>query len=216
MKIAQLLFLPIIIFLITSCSGYKIYRIPYSTVNEIKLQGQKKIKLDEIKSNIAGLKESNLNYLSVKYSSFLRDKRNTNDSTKSIKKFFRFFNRNPVAFNPINFENNKLALLKFYRNKGFLKTQIAYSIDTLSVENKLVNITYKIIEGPESIFTKEDSISANNTIIEKELRNYINQYSLLHKYSNLDLDLLKNEKDTLSSTHDAVFCSCSYTIKYSC
>ena len=113
MKIAQLLFLPIIIFLITSCSGYKNYRIPYSTVNEIKLQGQKKIKLDEIKSNIAGLKESNLNYLSVKYSSFLRDKRNTNDSTKSIKKFFRFFNRNPVAFNPINFENNKLALLKF-------------------------------------------------------------------------------------------------------
>lgn len=199
MKIAQLLFLPIIIFLITSCSGYKNYRIPYSTVNEIKLQGQKKIKLDEIKSNIAGLKESNLNYLSVKYSSYLRDKRKTNDSTKSIKKFFKFFNRNPLAFNPINFENNKLALLKFYRNKGFLKTQIVYSIDTISIENKLVNISYKIIEGPESIFTKEDSIIANNTIIEKELRNYINQYSLLHKYSNLDLDLLKKEKESLSN-----------------
>ena len=199
MKIAQLIFLPIIIFLVTSCAGYKNYRIPYPTVNEIKLQGHKKIKLDEIKSNIAGLKESNLNYLSVKYSSYLRDKRKTNDSTKSIKKFFKFFNRNPVAFNPINFENNQLALLKFYRNKGFLKTQIAYSIDTISLENKLVNITYKITEGPESTFTKEDSIIANNTVIEKELRNYINQYSILHKYSNLDLELLKKEKESLSN-----------------
>ena len=35
--------------------------------------------------------------------------------------------------------------------------------------------------------------------IEKELRNYINQYSLLHKYSNLDLDLLKKEKESLSN-----------------
>ena len=199
MKIAQLLFLPIIIFLLTSCAGYKNYRIPYLTVNEIKLQGQKKIKLDEIKSNIAGLKESNLNYLSVKYSSYLRDKRKSSDSIITIKKFFKFFNRNPSAFNPINFENNKLALLKFYRNKGFLKTQISYSIDTISVEDKLVNITYKIIEGPESIFTKEDSIIANNAVIEKELRDYINQYSLLHKYSNLDLELLKKEKESLSN-----------------
>jgi len=199
LKIAQLLFLPIIIFLLTSCAGYKNYRIPYLTVNEIKLQGQKKIKLDEIKSNIAGLKESNLNYLSVKYSSYLRDKRKSSDSIITIKKFFKFFNRNPSAFNPINFENNKLALLKFYRNKGFLKTQISYSIDTISVEDKLVNITYKIIEGPESIFIKEDSIIANNAVIEKELRDYINQYSLLHKYSNLDLELLKKEKESLSN-----------------
>lgn len=199
MKIAQLLFLPIIIFLLTSCAGYKNYRIPYLTVNEIKLQGQKKIKLDEIKSNIAGLKESNLNYLSVKYSSYLRDKRKSSDSIITIKKFFKFFNRNPSAFNPINFENNKLALLKFYRNKGFLKTQISYSIDTISLEDKLVNITYKIIEGPESIFIKEDSIIANNAVIEKELRDYINQYSLLHKYSNLDLELLKKEKESLSN-----------------
>lgn len=199
MKIAQLLFLPIIIFLLTSCAGYKNYRIPYLTVNEIKLQGQKKIKLDEIKSNIAGLKESNLNYLSVKYSSYLRDKRKSSDSIITIKKFFKFFNRNPSAFNPINFENNKLALLKFYRNKGFLKTQIIYSIDTISVEDKLVNITYKIIEGPESIFIKEDSIIANNAVIDKELRDYINQYSLLHKYSNLDLELLKKEKESLSN-----------------
>ena len=199
MKIAQLLFLPIIIFLLTSCAGYKNYRIPYLTVNEIKLQGQKKIKLDEIKSNIAGLKESNLNYLSVKYSSYLRDKRKSSDSIITIKKFFKFFNRNPSAFNTINFENNKLALLKFYRNKGFLKTQISYSIDTISVEDKLVNITYKIIEGPESIFIKEDSIIANNAVIEKELRDYINQYSLLHKYSNLDLELLKKEKESLSN-----------------
>jgi len=199
LKIAQLLFLPIIIFLLTSCAGYKNYRIPYLTVNEIKLQGQKKIKLDEIKSNIAGLKESNLNYLSVKYSSYLRDKRKSSDSIITIKKFFKFFNRNPSAFNPINFENNKLALLKFYRNKGFLKTQISYSIDTISLEDKLVNITYKIIEGPESIFIKEDSIIANNAVIEKELRDYINQYSLLHKYSNLDLELLKKEKESLSN-----------------
>jgi len=199
LKIAQLLFLPIIIFLLTSCAGYKNYRIPYLTVNEIKLQGQKKIKLDEIKSNIAGLKESNLNYLSVKYSSYLRDKRKSSDSIITIKKFFKFFNRNPSAFNTINFENNKLALLKFYRNKGFLKTQISYSIDTISVEDKLVNITYKIIEGPESIFIKEDSIIANNAVIEKELRDYINQYSLLHKYSNLDLELLKKEKESLSN-----------------
>lgn len=199
MKIAQLIFLPFIIFLVTSCSGYRNYRIPYTTINEIKLQGQKKIKLDDIKSNITGLKESNQNYLLIKYSSYLRDKRKTNDSTIAIKKFFKFFNREPIPFNPIALENNKLALLKYYRNKGYLKTQISYSVDTLSKDNKLVNITYSLIEGPESIFTKEDSILANNTVIEKELRNYINKFSLLHKYSNLDLDLLKNEKENLSN-----------------
>ncbi len=199
MKIAQLIFLPFIIFLVTSCSGYRNYRIPYTTINEIKLQGQKKIKLDDIKSNITGLKESNQNYLSIKYSSYLRDKRKTNDSTIAIKKFFKFFNREPIPFNPIALENNKLALLKYYRNKGYLKTQISYSVDTLSVDNKLVKINYSLIEGPESIFTKEDSILANNTVIEKELKNYINKFSLLHKYSNLDLDLLKNEKENLSN-----------------
>jgi len=199
LKIAQLIFLSLIIFLVTSCSGYRNYRIPYTTINEIKLQGQKKIKLDDIKSNITGLKESNQNYLSIKYSSYLRDKRKTNDSTIAIKKFFKFFNREPIPFNPIALENNKLALLKYYRNKGYLKTQISYSVDTLSVDNKLVNITYSLIEGPESIFTKEDSILANNTVIEKELRSYINKFSLLHKYSNLDLDLLKNEKENLSN-----------------
>ena len=199
MKIAQYLFYSIILFLGISCSRYKNYRIPYTTVNEIKLQGTKKIKLDEIKSNIAGLKESNLNYFSVKYSSFLRDKRKINDSTVSIKKFFKFFNRKPIAYNPLTVENNRLALVKFYRNKGFLKTKISYSIDTLDEENKLININYQVSEGPESVFDKEDSIVANNTVIEKELRTYVTHYSLLHKYSNLDLDLLKNEKDNLSN-----------------
>lgn len=187
------------LFLGISCSGYKNYRIPYSTINEINLQGTKKIKLDEIKSNIAGLKESNLKYFSVKYSSFLRDKRKVNDSTVSIKKFFKFFNRKPIAYNPLTVENNRLALVKFYRNKGFLKTKISYSIDTLDEENKLININYQVTEGPESVFDKEDSIVANNTVIEKELRTYITHYSLIHKYSNLDLDLLKNEKDNLSN-----------------
>jgi len=188
-----------VLFLGISCSGYKNYRIPYSTFNEINLQGTKKIKLDEIKSNIAGLKESNLKYFSVKYSSFLRDKRKVNDSTVSIKKFFKFFNRKPIAYNPLTVENNRLALVKFYRNKGFLKTKISYSIDTLDEENKLININYQVTEGPESVFDKEDSIVANNTVIEKELRTYITHYSLIHKYSNLDLDLLKNEKDNLSN-----------------
>jgi len=188
-----------VLFLGISCSGYKNYRIPYSTINEINLQGTKKIKLDEIKSNIAGLKESNLKYFSVKYSSFLRDKRKVNDSTVSIKKFFKFFNRKPIAYNPLTVENNRLALVKFYRNKGFLKTKISYSIDTLDEENKLININYQVTEGPESVFDKEDSIVANNTVIEKELRTYITHYSLIHKYSNLDLDLLKNEKDNLSN-----------------
>jgi len=188
-----------VLFLGISCSGYKNYRIPYSTINEINLQGTKKIKLDEIKSNIAGLKESNLKYFSVKYSSFLRDKRKVNDSTVSIKKFFKFFNRKPIAYNPLTVENNRLALIKFYRNKGFLKTKISYSIDTLDEENKLININYQVTEGPESVFDKEDSIVANNTVIEKELRTYITHYSLIHKYSNLDLDLLKNEKDNLSN-----------------
>lgn len=199
MKIAPLVFLPIIIFLVTSCSGYKNYRIPYTTVNIIKLQGQRKIKLDQIKSNIAGLKESNLNYLSVKYSSYLRDKRKSKDSTFTIKKLFKFFNRSPASFNQSNYENNKVALLKFYRNKGFLKAQISSSIDTVSLENKLVNILYKINEGPESIFTKDDSIIANNLVIEKELNKYIKTNSLIHKYSNLDLDVLKNEKEKLSN-----------------
>jgi len=188
-----------VLFLGISCSGYKNYRIPYSTINEINLQGTKKIKLDEIKSNIAGLKESNLKYFSVKYSSFLRDKRKVNDSTVSIKKFFKFFNRKPIAYNPLTVENNRLALVKFYRNKGFLKTKISYSIDTLDEENKLININYQVTEGPESVFDKEDSIVANNTVIEKELRTYITHYSLIHKYSNLGLDLLKNEKDNLSN-----------------
>ena len=199
MKIAQYLCCSIVLFLGISCSGYKNYRIPYSTINEINLQGTKKIKLDEIKSNIAGLKESNLKYFSVKYSSFLRDKRKVNDSTVSIKKFFKFFNRKPIAYNPLTVENNRLALVKFYRNKGFLKTKISYSIDTLDEENKLININYQVTEGPESVFDKEDSIVANNTVIEKELRTYITHYSLIHKYSNLDLDLLKNEKDNLSN-----------------
>ncbi len=199
MKIAQLLFYSITALLVTSCSGYKNYRIPYTTINAIRLQGQKKIKLDEIKSNIAGLKETNLNYFSVKLSSYLRDKRKTNDSTFSIKKIFKFFNRKPAIFNPLVIENNRVALLKFYRNKGYLKSKISYSIDTLTIENKLVNITYQVMEGPESVFTKEDSIIANNEVIEKEVRSYLNKYSLLHKFSNLDLDLLKNEKENLSN-----------------
>ena len=199
MKIAQLLFLPVFILLIASCSGYKNYRIPYTTVKQIKLEGAKKIKLEEIKSNIAGLKESNINYLSVKFSSYLRDKRKSNDSTISIKKFFKFFNRKPQPYNPSNIENNKIALLKFYRTKGFLKTQVSYAIDTIDLEKKLVNVNFQVDEGPESILTKDDSIIANNTVIEKELRIYLNKHSLLHKYSNLDLDLLKKEKENLSN-----------------
>jgi hypothetical protein len=199
LKIAQLLFLPVFIFLIASCSGYKNYRIPYTTVKQIKLEGAKKIKLEEIKSNIAGLKESNINYLSVKFSSYLRDKRKSNDSTISIKKFFKFFNRKPQPYNPSNIENNKIALLKFYRTKGFLKTQVSYAIDTIDLEKKLVNVNFQVDEGPESILTKDDSIIANNTVIEKELRIYLNKHSLLHKYSNLDLDLLKKEKENLSN-----------------
>jgi hypothetical protein len=199
LKIAQLLFLPVFILLIASCSGYKNYRIPYTTVKQIKLEGAKKIKLEEIKSNIAGLKESNINYLSVKFSSYLRDKRKSNDSTISIKKFFKFFNRKPQPYNPSNIENNKIALLKFYRTKGFLKTQVSYAIDTIDLEKKLVNVNFQVDEGPESILTKDDSIIANNTVIEKELRIYLNKHSLLHKYSNLDLDLLKKEKENLSN-----------------
>jgi outer membrane protein assembly factor BamA len=199
LKIAQLIFIPILLFLVSSCTRYKNYRIPYTTINSIKLQGQNKIKLDEIKSNIAGLKESNLNYLSVKLNSYLRDKRKTNDSTISNKKFFQFFNRKPIAYNPLIVENNKIALLKFYRNKGFLKTNITYYTDTSRLENRLVNIFYQISEGPESVFTKEDSIIANNVVVENEVKNYINRHSLLHKYANLDLDLLKNEKENLSN-----------------
>ena len=199
MKIAQLIFLSQSILLITSCSGYKNYRIPYTTIKEIKIQGNKKIKLEEIKSNITGLKESNINYLSIKLSSYLRDKRNNKDSISSTKKFFKFFNRKPAPFLPLNVENNKIALLKYYRNKGLLKAQIASIIDTLGEDKKLVTIKYQIHEGPLSVLTKEDSVIANNAVIEKELKNYIHKYSLLHKYSNLDLDLLKKEKESLSN-----------------
>lgn len=194
-----MVFLHFILILVTSCTGYKNYRIPFTTVNEIKIEGQKKIKLDEIKSNITGLKESNITFLSIKYSSYVRDKRIIKDSIKVKNKFFKFFTRIPLSFYPISIENNQLALLKLYRNKGFLKTAILSTIDTLNSENTLVNITYKIKEGEQSILTKEDSIIANNSVVEKETKNYINKFSVLHKYSNLDLEKIKTEKEKLSN-----------------
>ena len=129
----------------------------------------------------------------------MRDKRNDKDSITSNKKFLTLFNRKPAPYLPLNVENNKIALLKYYRNKGYLKAKISPLVDTLKKDKKLVNINYQIFEGPESILTKEDSIIANNAVIEKELRNYLKNYSLLHKYSNLDLDLIKKEKESLSN-----------------
>lgn len=199
MKITELVFPYILLILVSSCSGYKSYRIPFTTVNEIKVKGQKKIKIEEIKSNITGLKESNISFFSVKYSAYIRDKRKADDSTKTKNKFFKFFNRYPIIYNPQNFENIKFALLRFYRNKGFLKTQIILDVDSLKIENKLVDIKFLIVEGEESILTKKDSVIADNLVVENEVKIYINHFSLLHKYSNLDLDLLNKEKEKLSN-----------------
>jgi len=199
LKLRSKIILSCLAFLLFSCGGYSTYVIQKPSVNQIRIFGNKNLITEDIRTNIAGLKESNTRYISLRYNSYLQHKRNFKDSIHKKQSFIRFFKKTPSLLIENEIELNVQALKKFYRSKGYIKNKISYSIDTIKTLKNAYNINYYIQEGPVSEFTKKDSVSINNPILAKEIQKYLQKESLIRAFKTLELEIIKKEKEGLAN-----------------
>jgi outer membrane protein insertion porin family len=185
----------LILFTATSCSKYAAYEIPNPVINQINLKGNSQLSSFELRQNVIGIKNSYKRVLPAKLYTYLANKRKTQDSLQIRPSFLQFFKSPNPVFSTNWLINNKAQVQRYYKENGFLKTNIDARLDTIG---KLVNVTLTIQEGEPSYFTKEDSIAVDNPILSKHVQEYLQENSLIRPMARLQLSLLKLEKENLS------------------
>lgn len=180
-----------------SCKNYNFYDIPKGTIKVYKVNGNKDISLDDIKTNILGLRESNTQFIDLKLSSYLANKRKQKDSLQIKNASLQFFKRSPKRFDLNEITNTTKSLIDFYRKNGFLHTSVAVQID--SSNQKAIRIGVNITENLPSRITKKDSVVVDNPTLEKNVQAFLNTESQLKRNDILSFESLDAEKKALSS-----------------
>jgi len=178
-----------------SCGQYQAFEIPNPIINQININGNRQISTTELRSNIIGVKNSYRRLLPAKLYTYLGIKRKRKDSLEIKPSFIQFFKSPNPTYTPIWLANNLSQIQRYYRENGFLKSNIKPQVDTLG---QLVNVSFQITEGEPSYFTKEDSVSVDNPILAEHVQSYLKENSIIRRMARLQLGLLKKEKEQLS------------------
>jgi len=194
-KVYAILFISIW-FVSNSCKQFTSYQLPSNTIQRISVKGNKILSLEDIKTNIIGLKESNKSFMFIRLNSFLAKKRNQKDSSGQKQSTVQFFKRAPILLDSTEVKNILTNLHAYYRKQGFLHAKIAYHIVDLEAK-KLVN--FQIEEGVQSVFTTNDSLIIDNPQLAISSKLFLKNFSVIKKGSPLSIELLNQQKNLISN-----------------
>ncbi len=181
-------------FIINSCQSVNSFQLPTNTIHKISFNGNKIQSSEDIKANIAGLKESNKSFLYIKLNSFLARKRARLDSLGVKQASFQFFKRIPIQLDSTDLNSIKSNLFLYYKKHGFLKPRIDYQIIK---KNHTLSVQYSIIEGEQSLFTAQDSILVDNPQLAAGLQHYLDHASFIKARMPLSIESINNQKSNI-------------------
>lgn len=189
-------FIVLLWFICQSCQSLTNYQLPPNTIKKIIVKGNRVISNEEIKTNIGGLKESNMSFAFIRLNSYLAHKRFKKDSLGIKQASIQFFKRIPTRLDTSIIQANKAALQAFYRKNGFLKN----NVDVFkSINGATTTITYNIQEGPQSQFSLQDSMLIDNPQLAKTLIQFFAKPSEITKGKALSIDAINDQKLALTN-----------------
>lgn len=196
MKKVTVVFIILLWFICQACQPLTTYRLPPSTIKNITIQGNKKVSTEELKTNISGLKESNKSFLFIRLNSFLSQKRHKKDSLGIKQASIQFFKRSPSQIDSIALNAVKSNILTYYRKNGFLSSSVKLSISGDTIY-KFVN--FSINEGPQSLFSLNDSLLVDNPSLALSMKDYMQSYSQIKSEKPLSIDAINQQKSSITS-----------------
>ena len=183
-------------FICQSCQSLTTYQLPPGTIKNIVVKGNKIISNEEIKTNIAGLKESNKSFTFIRINSFLSKKRYKKDSLGIKQASIQFFKRAPALLDTAVIQANKTSLQAYYRKNGFLKNRVVAT--TTSNGNSSI-VTYTILEGPQSQFSLQDSLLVDNPQLGQTVSNFFEKTSAITNGKALSIEAINEQKLALTT-----------------
>lgn len=184
---------------LSACQSYKNFQYPKTLVNSTQIQGQKLVSEAEIRANIPSLSNSYQRIFPPKLYLYLKTRRERKDPEGNKPKFLRFFTEANPDFNLEESRTQVQQIQSYLRKNGFLKSQVSLRLDSSRIQQGLLNLIFEVKEGPLSLFTKEDSLLVNNPVLSGLVREYLQTESLIQKNRFLNVEVLKKEKENLST-----------------
>ncbi len=183
-------------FATVSCQSLISYKLPSETIKKITIKGNKTISLDDIRTNINGLKETNKSYWFIRTNSFLANKRYQKDSLGIKQASIQFFKRSPISLDTIEIANIKTNLKSYYRKQGFLNPNITSQVST---RHAFKMLTINIVEGVQSKFSYPDSLLVDNPQLASSLSTYLTASEIVKPNSPLSIDIISEQKNAISN-----------------
>ncbi len=196
MKKVSALFIVLLWFICQSCQSLTTYKLPSNTIKNIVVKGNRVISNEEIKANIAGLKESNKSFAFIRLNSYLATKRLKKDSLGIKQANIQFFKRNPSVLDSAVLQANKVLLQTYYRKNGFLRSKV--DVNTTN-EGFTSLVTYTIEEGPQSQFSLQDSILIDNPQLGQSIHQFFEKTSEITKGKALSIEAIEHQKTALTN-----------------
>ncbi|MEY4955216.1 MAG: hypothetical protein RI981_1301 [Bacteroidota bacterium] len=196
MKKVSALFIVLLWFICQSCQSLTTYKLPPNTIKNIVVKGNRVISNEEIKANIAGLKESNKSFAFIRLNSYLATKRLKKDSLGIKQANIQFFKRNPSVLDSAVLQANKVLLQTYYRKNGFLRSKV--DVNTTN-EGFTSLVTYTIEEGPQSQFSLQDSILIDNPQLGQSIHQFFEKTSEITKGKALSIEAIEHQKTALTN-----------------
>jgi outer membrane protein insertion porin family len=195
-KKVSALFIVLLWFICQSCQSLTTYKLPPNTIKNIVVKGNRVISNEEIKANIAGLKESNKSFAFIRLNSYLATKRLKKDSLGIKQANIQFFKRNPSVLDSAVLQANKVLLQTYYRKNGFLRSKV--DVNTTN-EGFTSLVTYTIEEGPQSQFSLQDSILIDNPQLGQSIHQFFEKTSEITKGKALSIEAIEHQKTALTN-----------------
>jgi hypothetical protein len=195
-KKVSALFIVLLWFICQSCQSLTTYKLPSNTIKNIVVKGNRVISNEEIKANIAGLKESNKSFAFIRLNSYLATKRLKKDSLGIKQANIQFFKRNPSVLDSAVLQANKVLLQTYYRKNGFLRSKV--DVNTTN-EGFTSLVTYTIEEGPQSQFSLQDSILIDNPQLGQSIHQFFEKTSEITKGKALSIEAIEHQKTALTN-----------------
>lgn len=196
MKKVSSLFIVLLWFICQSCQSLTTYKLPPNTIKNIVVKGNRVISNEEIKANIAGLKESNKSFAFIRLNSYLATKRLKKDSLGIKQANIQFFKRNPSVLDSAVLQANRVLLQTYYRKNGFLRSKV--DVNTTN-EGFTSLVTYTIEEGPQSQFSLQDSILIDNPQLGQSIHQFFEKTSEITKGKALSIEAIEHQKTALTN-----------------
>lgn len=183
-------------FVAVSCQSLNTYKLPSATIKKITINGNKIISIDDLKTNIIGLKETNKSYWFIRTNSFLANKRLKKDSLGLKQASIQFFKRTPTILDTNELVKIRSNVLAFYRKQGFLSANVTFQI----VSNRdHQTVSFSITEGKQSKFSFPDSLLVDNPQLASSMSTYLNESKIVKKDAPLSLDIITQQKNAISN-----------------